>query len=269
MRPFTVVGNLKMNMLSREEALQYIAVLEREIKGRQYQFVQAILCPPFLYLHDFLTLPQGVISGAQDVFWEKSGAYTGEISPLMLRNAGVTAVIIGHSERRALQGETDEIVKMKVSGALKQLLVPIVCIGETIEERRVGETAAVLERQTRSVFSGLSKLQAEKVMIAYEPRWAIGTDELPTSQEILQVRVLLRKILTELFDGETAERITTLYGGSVKSSFLPAVTWEAGMHGVLVGRESLFPYEIVKMMDILEGQALAFQEVRQNNKKQK
>lgn len=249
---FYVVGNLKMNMLSREEAVQYISVLKREIRERTYRSVKGILCPPFPYLYEFSGLPQGTECGAQNVFWEKSGAYTGEISPQMLKNAGVTSVIIGHSERRTIHGETNDVVKRKVTAALKHLLIPIVCIGETAEERQTDETARVLELQTRSVFAGLSKLQAEKIMIAYEPRWAIGTDRLPTSQEILQVRVMLRKILTEEFDAETAERIVMIYGGSVKSSFLPAVSWEAGMDGVLVGRESLFPYEMVKMMNIFE-----------------
>lgn len=256
-----------MNMLSREEALQYISVLKREMKERRYQHVKSILCPPFPYLHDFSGLPQGVECGAQNVFWEKSGAYTGEVSPLMLKSAGVTTVIIGHSERRTILGETNEIVKQKVSAALKHLLIPVVCIGETEKERQAEETDRVLELQVRSIFAGLSKLQAEKVIIAYEPRWAIGTDRLPTSQEILQVRVLLRKILTEEYDGEVAGRITMLYGGSVKSSFLPEVSWEAGMDGVLVGRESLFPYEIVKMMNLLEEQAEAKQKADTADKK--
>ncbi len=249
---FYVVGNLKMNMLSREEALQYTMVLKREIKERKFQYTKGILCPPFPYLYDFAALPQGIECGAQDVFWEKSGAYTGEVSPLMLKNAGVTTVIIGHSERRALFGETNETAKKKVTAALKHLLIPVVCIGETGEERRADETARVLEQQVRSIFLELSKLQAEKIILAYEPRWAIGTDVLPTSQELLQVRVLLRKILTEMFDAEIAERVVVLYGGSVKSSFLPEVSWEAGLDGVLVGRESLFPYEIVKMMTLFE-----------------
>lgn len=254
---FYVVGNLKMNMLSHEEAEQYITVLKREIKARNYHSVRAILCPPFLYLREFSHLPQGVECGAQDVFWEKSGAYTGEISPLMLKNAGVVAVIIGHSERRTLQGETNEIVKKKLTTALKHLLVPIVCIGETGEERLGQETDRILALQVKGIFADVSKLQAEKIILAYEPRWAIGTDLLPTVQELLQVRVLIRKILTELFDADTAQKIVVLYGGSVKSSFLPAVSWEAGMDGVLVGRESLFPYEIVKMMNLFEEQAEA------------
>lgn len=250
-----------MNMLSREEAVQYTTVLKREIKDRVFHHTKGILCPPFLYLYDFSLLPSGIECGAQDVFSEKSGAYTGEVSPVMLKNAGVTSVIIGHSERRMLFGETNEIVKMKVSAALKHLLIPIVCIGETEAERKAGETERVLELQVRSIFSDLSKLQAEKIMIAYEPRWAIGTDQLPTSQEIFSVRVLLRKILTEEFDADVADRVVVLYGGSVKSSFLPDVSWEGGMDGVLVGRESLFPYEIVKMMTLFEEYAEKKQEI--------
>jgi len=249
---FYVVGNLKMNMLSHEEAEQYITVLKREIKGKGYQYTKGILCPPFLYMREFSRVPTGLECGAQNVFWEKSGAYTGEVSPVMLKNAGASSVIIGHSERRTLLGETNEIVKQKVTATLKHLLVPIVCIGETHEERLNQETDRVLDFQVRSIFSDISKLQAEKVILAYEPRWAIGTDLLPTSQELLQVRVLIRKTLTELFDGDLAEKIVVIYGGSVKSSYLSSVSWEAGMDGVLVGRESLFPYEIVKMMNLFE-----------------
>lgn len=255
MRKFYVVGNLKMNMLSREEAGQYLTVLKREVQGKHYEHVTSIICPAFVHLAVFDALPPEIRKGAQDVFWEKSGAYTGEISPAMLRDERVEFVLVGHSERRLYGGETDESVKNKTLSALKHYLIPIVCIGETGEERQADETDMVLLRQIRSVFSELSKSQAEKVILAYEPRWAVGTDVLPTTQEILQIKVMLRKTLTELYDAQTAERVAMLYGGSVKSAFLGAVSWEAGMDGVLVGRESLFPYEIVKMMSLLEEEA--------------
>ena len=129
------------------------------------------------------------------------------------------------------------------------------CIGETKEERHAEETDSVLMLQVKTLFSGFSKSQAENVIVAYEPRWAIGTDVVPTTGEILGVRVLLRKLFTEIFDARTAQRMTILYGGSVKRSFLPAVSWEAGMDGVLVGRESLFPHELVKMMNLFEEEA--------------
>ena len=266
-KKFFVIGNLKMNMLSSEEALQYVSVLKREATGRTYQAVTGVICPSFLYLDIFEEMPRGIEKGAQNVFWEKNGAYTGEISPLMLKNAGVNYVIIGHSERRTFQGETNEIVKKKTLCALKHLLVPIVCIGEMKEERQADDTARVLKLQLQSIFSELSKMQAEKIIIAYEPRWAVGTDQLPTTQEILQVRILIRKMLTEIFDAELADRVVVLYGGSVKSSILPAVSFEAGMDGVLVGRESLFPYEMIKMMDLLEEHALLVEAKKSKGKK--
>lgn len=261
MRKFYVVGNLKMNMLSREEVAQYLAVLKREAEGKKFQHVTLVVCPSFLYLSQFDDLPQGIAKGAQNLFSEKSGAYTGEISPVMLKNDGVEYVILGHSERRRYGGETDEMIRGKTLAAIKNHLIPIVCVGETKEERHAEETDSVLSTQIKTIFSGLSKLQAEKVIVAYEPCWAIGTDSIPTTQEILQARVLLRKLFTEMFDAQTAGRITVLYGGSVKSSFLPQVSWEAEMDGVLVGRESLFPYELVKMMSLFEEEAKRQDEV--------
>ncbi len=254
-RTFYVVGNLKMNMLSREEAAQYLAVFDREAQSKEYANVLGIVCPSFVYISQFDSLPSVVKKGAQDVFWEKSGAYTGEISPAMLKDQGVEYVLIGHSERRIYGGETNEQIREKTIAALKHHLTPIVCIGETDAERRNEKTDVAIAKQVESVFSGLSKAQAEKIILAYEPRWAIGTDKTPTTAEILQVRVLLRKMLTESFDVQTAERIAVLYGGSVKSGFLPTVSWEAQMDGVLVGRESLFPYELLKMMTMFQEEA--------------
>lgn len=251
-RKFYVVGNLKMNVLSRPEAEKYVTVLKREASGKNFQYVTGVICPPFPYLSTFDQLPKGIEKGAQNLFWEKSGAYTGEVSPVMLKNEGVEYVLVGHSERRLYGNETNEVVREKMLAAQKHHLTPIVCIGETAEERQAEDTDRVLELQVKSLFADLSKLQAEKIMLAYEPRWAIGTDRIPTTAEILQVKVLLRKILTEAYDAKTAARVKVLYGGSVKSAFLGAVSWEAELDGVLVGRESLFPYEIVKMMQLFE-----------------
>lgn len=251
-----------MNLLSRDEVAQYLAVLRREMAGKRYAHVIGAVCPPFLYLAEFDHLPEGIRKGAQDLFPEKNGAYTGEISPIMLKNDGVEYVIVGHSERRQYAGETDAMIREKALAAIRHHLTPIVCIGETGEERRREETDRVLAEQTDTIFSGFSKSQAEQTVIAYEPRWAIGTDAVPSTQEILQVRVLLRKLLTETFDAQTAEKIPVIYGGSVKSSFLAAVSLEAQMDGVLVGRESLFPYEVVKMMGLFEEEA-----VRQDEEK--
>lgn len=255
MQKFYVVGNLKMNMLLREDVSQYLTVLRRESGQKEYEHVIGIVCPSFVHLAQFDHLPKNIKKGAQNIFSEKSGAYTGEISPVMLKDEGVEYVIVGHSERRRYAGETDEMVREKVLAVLKYYMTPIVCIGETKEERQAGKTETALSSQVRTLFSGLSKLQAEKIIIAYEPRWAIGTDTLPTTAEIFQVRVFLRKLFAEMFDLQTAERVAVLYGGSVKSTLLGSVSWEAGMDGVLVGRESLFPYELVKMMGLFEEEA--------------
>lgn len=255
MQSWYFVANLKMNVLSREEMRQYLSLLRREAEGKNFSRVKGIICPPALYLSELEHLPEGFHKGAQNVFFEKSGAYTGEISPLMLRNEGVEYVLVGHSERRLYGKETNEEIKKKILSALKHHLLPVVCIGETAEERKTERTETVLEAQMKSIFKGLSKLQVEEIVLAYEPRWAIGTDTFPMTEEILQVRVMVRKILTEMFDGALAERVSVLYGGSVRSSFLSQVSWEAGMNGVIVGSESLFPHEVVKMMSLLEEQA--------------
>jgi triosephosphate isomerase len=251
MRKRYFVGNLKMNFLSREEAEQYISVLRRESTGKHFGNVFGIICPPIIYSREFDHLPAPFQKGAQNVFWEKEGAFTGEISPVMLKNDHCDFVIIGHSERRFYEGETDTVVCEKVRAALKHHLIPIVCIGETEKERASGMIDVVLAQQMDAIFGNLSKMQAEKIVLAYEPRWAIGTDRLPTTQEIFQVRIMIRKWLAERLGNATEERISVLYGGSVKASYLGSVSWEAEMYGVLVGRESLFPFEVVKMMLLL------------------
>ncbi len=255
MHRFYVVGNLKMNLLSREEVTQYLTIFRREANFKKYEYVTGIIAPPFLYSAEFDNLPKSIKKGAQNMFPEKSGSYTGEISPLMLKNDGVEYIILGHSERRMYAGETDAIIHEKLLSTLKYYMIPIVCIGETRDERETGKTEAVIIQQIRTLFSELSKLQAEKVIVAYEPRWAIGTDTVPTTNEIIEVRLIIRNVLAEMFDVQTAEKIALLYGGSVKSSLLSEVTFLTEMNGVLVGRESLFPYEIVKMMNLCEEEA--------------
>ncbi len=173
----------------------------------------------------------------------------------MLKSFSTEYVILGHSERRSTLGETNELVRAKVDGALKHNLIPIVCIGETREERDRDMTTAVVSEQLASVFEGLSTMQAEKVIVAYEPRWAIstsGTGQVPTTTDIFQVKVFIRKWFTEHFDAKLAEKVRVLYGGSVNSILLPGFSWEAEMDGVLVGKESLFPRELFKMMEMAE-----------------
>ena len=250
MTPFLFVANFKMNPVTVSEAEQYVKVLSRERTGQVWEHVVGVLCPSFLHTSLFRELPANFSLGAQHGFPEKSGAYTGEVSFAMLKDIGVEYVIIGHSERRQYFGETEEAVRIRTEMALKFLLKPIVCIGETEEELLAGKREVVIARQVTSVLTGLSKMQAEKIIFAYEPRFAIGTDRVPTAQDISAVRVLIRNILHKEIGEAAAERVYILYGGSVKASNIQEVAFSTGMDGVLVGKESLSPYETVKMMEL-------------------
>ena len=253
MRKRYLIGNLKMNMGSPEEAEQYLTVLRREAHGKSWEKTVACVAPAFVHLDRFSKkLPAEIRLGAQNVFPEKEGAYTGEVSVSMLKGEKVSYVIVGHSERRLYAGETDEMVAQKVRALLKGGLAPVLCVGETAAERKDGQTVEVVRRQILSAFEGISPLQAEKIVVAYEPRWAVGTDAVPASEDILQVRVVIIRAIAELFSLAFAEKISLLYGGSVKTNLLDQVCFRAQMDGVLVGRESLFPSEFVRMADTIE-----------------
>lgn len=250
MSPFLFIANFKMNPVSVEEIEQYLQVLRREAADKQWHNVQGVLCPSFLHTGFFLSLPQAFVLGAQHGFPEKSGAYTGEVSFAMLKSIGAEYVLIGHSERREYFGETNEAVRIRTEAALKFLLKPVVCIGETEAELVAGKREAIITAQIETAIKGFSKMQAEKIIFAYEPRFAIGTDRIPTSEEITAVRILIRDILVKHLGEASANRIGVVYGGSVKANNLEEVAFVTGMDGVLVGKESLSPYEVVKMMDL-------------------
>lgn len=255
LKPFLFIANFKMNPVSVTEVEQYLQVLQREANGKEWPEVQGVLCPSFLHFSFFLARPQQFLLGAQHGFPEKCGAYTGEVSFAMLRNIGAEYVILGHSERREYFGENNASVRLRTEAALKFLLKPIVCIGETESELEQGKREQVITEQIEAVIKDCSKMQAEKIVFAYEPRFAIGTDRVPTSEEITAVRVLIKDILTKHLGEASAERVNVVYGGSVKASNLDEVAFSTGMDGVLVGKESLSPYEVVKMMEL----ASAFQ----------
>lgn len=266
-----LIGNLKMNLSSKAEADQYLSVLKREMAGRHFEHVEIVVAPPFVHLDRFRReMPKGAALGAQDVFWEKEGSYTGEISATMLKDVGAEYVIIGHSERRMYGRETDEDAAKKLRAALRSNLRPVLCVGETAEERASDKMAEVLEAELLEPFRGLSSLQAEKIIVAYEPRWAIGTDRTPTSGEILQAKVVMYRAIAASCGTAIADRIPILYGGSVKTALLEEVCFDSRMDGVLVGRESLFPYEVVKMAERLEShekEALAVEKGRVDKKR--
>lgn len=204
---------------------------------------EIVVCPPYVNLHAALESAQGsqVTIGAQDVFWKDEGAFTGEISPPMLNAVGCTHVIIGHSERRQYFGETDDTVNLKLKAALEHGLTPIACVGEVLEEREAGLTEDVLRRQCVRAFHAISAKKAAKLVIAYEPVWAIGTGKTATPAMASDAHVIIRAEAAKAFGEDFAEQLRILYGGSVKPENAKALMSEEEIDGALVGGASLEP----------------------------
>lgn len=243
-----------MNLLTQAERNHYLSSFSSELKKSKFPNSKIVLCPPCLHMEKFVGILQGagVEIGAQNIFPEERGSFTGEISPLMVKNFGGKYTIVGHSERRRYFDETNAVANEKIKLALGSGLRPIYCIGETEDERRRDLTFDVIAGQLEEGLAGIANTQADKLVIAYEPIWAVGTDAVPTSDEVMEVKILIRKILSELYSPEMAERIPILYGGSVKSRTALEVCVEPGMDGVLVGRESLIPIEFLKIANIID-----------------
>lgn len=211
---------------------------------------EIVVCPPYIDLHAALELVKGgqVAIGAQDVYWKDEGAFTGEIAPGMLTAIGCTHVIIGHSERRQYFSETDDTVNLKLEASLERGLTPIVCIGEVLEEREAGLTEDVLRRQCMRAFSSISAKKAAKLVVAYEPVWAIGTGKTATPQMAADAHVLIRGEAAKAFGQEFADGLRILYGGSVKPENATALMSEEEIDGALVGGASLDPKSFVKIV---------------------
>lgn len=204
---------------------------------------EIVICPPFIDLFIALSATKGsnVAIGAQNLHWEKEGAYTGEICPGMLLDIGCTHVIIGHSERRQYFGETDDVVNFKLKAALEAGLTPIVCVGEVLEEREANLTEEVLRRQCLRAFHAISGKKAEKLVVAYEPVWAIGTGKTATPQMAANAHVIIRGEAAKAFGDEFANQLRILYGGSVKPENAKALMSQEEIDGALVGGASLDP----------------------------
>jgi triosephosphate isomerase len=217
--------------------------LAREIveKAGAYQNVDLLVSPAFVHLDAVRDVLQDspVALGAQDVYHEANGAFTGEISTSMLVDLGCRYVILGHSERRHILGETDAQVRAKTAAALTAALTPIVCVGELLSERQAGETGAVIRRQVAGSLADFTAEQIEQMVIAYEPVWAIGTGQVATPQQAEEVHLDLRRILAERYNAATAERVRILYGGSVKPSNAAELIAQPDIDGALIGGASL------------------------------
>jgi triosephosphate isomerase len=248
-----VIANLKMNFVTTKECDQYLDALNTAWKNHKHaDAVKLVVCPSTLYIERFAKrLPDGILLGAQDSFWETRGSCTSEVSPESLKDASVKAVICGHSERRFNWHETNEQIGHKVSAVITQGMMAIVCVGETREERDHDDMSMVIAEQVTIALVNVSFEQLSQVVIAYEPRWAIGASVTPTTQEIMQVHILIQKILVKKYGVEALEKITIIYGGSVTAALMNDVCIQAHMDGVLVGRESGNPLELIKMIDAL------------------
>lgn len=237
MRRKVIAGNWKMNMLPNE-AIQFIEQLEPIVKNTKNEI---ILCVPYTDLFYSLLTAQNtnIKIGSQNMHWEEKGAYTGEVSGAMLKSINVEYVIIGHSERRQYFAETDDTVNKKVKTALKNNLKPIVCVGETLEQREQGKQEEVITTQTELALQGLTKEQVSNIILAYEPIWAIGTGKTATSEDANNSIKSIRNKVKKLYGEEIAEQIIILYGGSVKPENAKELFTTSDIDGGLVGGASL------------------------------
>jgi triosephosphate isomerase (TIM) len=238
MRRQFIAGNWKMNMnrASAVSLAEGIAKAAREIEG-----VDIAVCPPSCYLEAVGKAVSGskVGLGAQNMYYEKEGAFTGELSAGMLVDVGCKYVILGHSERRHILGETDEAINKKAHAALAAGLTPIVCVGELLAEREAGRTLGVIQCQFAGSLAGFTPDRMAKVVIAYEPVWAIGTGKVATPQQAEEVHQSLRNILTQTFNSSVAEKVVIQYGGSVKPDNAADLLGQPNIDGALVGGASL------------------------------
>jgi triosephosphate isomerase len=248
MRKKILAANWKMN-LTHSEAESYFDTFLSEIG--QVNDVEVVIIPPFTAIPALVTASErmpAIRIGAQNMHWEKSGAFTGEVSGAMLRALYVKYVILGHSERRTLFGETDEIVNRKVRAALEAGLRPIFCIGESLQERDGGKIEEILGRQIRQGLEGVVLKDVPEVVLAYEPCWAIGTGRSATPNEAEEAHAFIRLVLSELFGAPTADRVRIQYGGSVKPENAEDLMRQKNIDGALIGGASLDPRSFARII---------------------
>ena len=253
MRIPVIAGNWKMNK-NIVEAVSLVKELKDFVRG--IKGVDIVVCPPFTSLWVVKEIINGtnILLGAQNMYWETKGAFTGETSPLMLKDVGCEYVILGHSERRQYFKETSEEVAKKTEAALSVNLIPIVCVGENLKEREGGETKAIIEQEIKALFSKIDSTLAGRIIVAYEPIWAIGTGRSSSSQDANIIIKFIRELFSSEYGSKIAERIRILYGGSVDPKNISEFMNESDIDGALVGGASLYALgfsQIVKATEIL------------------
>ncbi len=237
-RKLIIAGNWKMNKTAAE-ALDLVKEIKRDVAS--VKEIDIVVCPPFTALPAVseALLNSNVRLGAQNMSEQGPGAYTGEIAAAMLKEFSVRYVVLGHSERRQYQKESDDLVARKAAAAHASALKPIVCVGESLGQREAGIAEEIIGAQVRGSLAGLSRDQAEETIVAYEPVWAIGTGRTATSQQAQEIHAFIRKVLAEMFDDATARRVRIQYGGSVKAANARELMGMPDVDGALVGGASL------------------------------
>ena len=238
MRKPLMAGNWKMHN-TIPEALELVRALKNNVKDVKDRDI--LVGVPFTALYAVARELKGsnIIVAAENMHFEEKGAFTGEISPLMIADTGATSVILGHSERRHIFGESDELINKKVKSALSHKLMPILCVGELLEEREAGKVKDVVKTQIEGGYKDLSKDEALKMTVAYEPVWAIGTGKTASPEDADEAHAIIREVLTALYDSEVAEKTRILYGGSVKPGNVDGLMAKENIDGALVGGASL------------------------------
>ena len=247
-----VIANFKMKLASKSEVDTWIRNFEKASK-KSLKKTEVVFGVPSIFVSLFkpLAKKEEFYLGTQNCFWEDSGSYTGEISPKMLKSMDVEYVILGHSERRKYFNEQNQEIALKVEKALKNRVTPIICIGENAEEKKQDLTMQVILKQLREILKNVGRGNVEKIVLCYEPVWAISSnnpDQPPTSNEIMEARLLIKKFLVEKYGKSTAERVKIIYGGSVDQMNVEETCLDSGMEGALVGSCSTKPYDFMKLI---------------------
>lgn len=244
-----IIANWKCNPTTQKKAKQLFLSVKKGLKNKKN--VEVVICPPFCYLAVINNNLSFIKLGAQNCFFEDKGAYTGEVSCEMLKSLKCKYVIIGHSERRKIFGETDKIINKKIKKALKFGLEPIFCIGETLEEKQQSNTFKVLEKEIKKGLEKVSKKEIKKIIVAYEPIWAIGSNHPCEEDQAMTVALFIRKLISRLYNKQIAKKIRILYGGSTNSQNAFNYLRNSEIQGLLVGGASLKAKEFIKIIKTL------------------
>ncbi|WP_066175408.1 triose-phosphate isomerase [Bacillus marinisedimentorum] len=248
MRKPIIAGNWKMHK-TLGEAESFVSEVKGQIPSADK--VDAVVCAPALFLNKLVEMTKGtdLRVGAQTMHYEESGAFTGEISPAALKDLGVQYAVIGHSERREMFNETDETVNKKTHAAFKYGITPIVCVGETLEQRESGQTKDVVTGQVKKALEGLTEDQVKETVIAYEPIWAIGTGKTASSEDANEVCGQIRTHVAEIFSQSAGDAVRVQYGGSVKPANIKELMEQQDIDGALVGGASLEPQSFLQLLE--------------------